>query len=252
MVNVAPVLVGKWYRPELNSSWQWQLNGRVNTEYDVEIYDIDLFDTDQAVIDLLKKDGKKIICYFSAGSYEDWRPDKNNFPAGLLGVAMDGWPGERWLDIRDNRLAPIMRARLDLAVQKGCDGVEPDNVDGYLTTTGFDLHPDDQLAYNKFMANEARKRGLSVGLKNDLEQIAVLEPYFDFGLTEQCHEYDECDKTESFILNSKPVFDVEYKKEYISNSDGVRDLLCSDAKKLHLKMLVLPVELDDSFRYSCN
>ncbi len=250
--NVAPVPAGNLYRPGLGSSWQWQLSGRVNTEYDVEIYDLDLFETDQAVIKSLQKDGKKVICYFSAGSYEDWRADKNDFPADLLGKALDGWPGERWLDIRNNRLARIMRARLDLAVQKGCDGVEPDNVDGYLNTTGFDLHPDDQLAYNKFIANEARKRGLAVGLKNDLEQIAVLEPYFDFGLTEQCYEYDECDKIAPFILKSKPVFNAEYKQEFIRNSNGVRDLLCSDAKKLHLKTLVLPVELDDSFRYSCN
>ncbi|MMZ65925.1 hypothetical protein D1872_283710 [compost metagenome] len=69
-----------------------------------------------------------------------------------------------------------MRARLDLAVQKGCDGVEPDNMDGYDNNTGFTLSADDQLAYNKFIANEARKRGLSVGLKNDLDQIIELEP----------------------------------------------------------------------------
>ena len=251
-VNVAPVRAGNRYRPGPGSSWQWQLSGRVNTEYDVEIYDLDLFDTDQAVIESLQKDGKKVICYFSAGSYEDWRADKDDFPADLIGKALDGWPDERWLDIRDDRLARIMRARLDLAVQKGCDGVEPDNVDGYLNTTGFDLHPDDQLAYNKFIANEAGKRGLAVGLKNDLEQIAELEPYFDFGLTEQCYEYNECDKTVPFILKSKPVFNAEYKQEFIHNSDGARDLVCADAKRLHLKTLVLPVELDDSFRYSCN
>ena len=252
LANVAPVPVGNRYRPGLGSTWQWQLSGRVNTGYDVEIYDIDLFDTDQAVIDALNEDGKKVICYFSAGSYEDWRADKNDFPADLLGKPLDGWPGERWLDIRDTRLARLMRARLDLAVQKGCDGVEPDNMDGYLNTTGFALRSDDQLAYNKFIANEARKRGLAVGLKNDLEQITALEPYFDFGLTEQCYEYNECDKTAPFILKSKPVFNVEYKRKFIRNSDGARDQLCSDTKKLHLRTLVLPVELDDSFRYSCD
>jgi len=38
----------------------------------------------------------------------------------------------------------------------------------------------DQLVYNKFIANEARKRGLSVGLKNELNQIGKLKLYFDF------------------------------------------------------------------------
>ena len=38
----------------------------------------------------------------------------------------------------------------------------------------------DQLVYNKFIANEARKRGLSVSLKNELNQIGKLKLYFDF------------------------------------------------------------------------
>ena len=91
---------------------------------------------------------------------------------------MDGWADEQWLDISNEELASVMRARLDLATQKGCDGVEPDNMDGYTNNTGFSLSAIDQLAYNKFIANEARKRGLSVGLKNDLDQIIELENNF--------------------------------------------------------------------------
>ena len=119
---------------------------------------------------------------------------------------MDGWADEQWLDISNEDLVPIMRARLDLAVQKGCDGVEPDNMDGYTNNTGFSLSADDQLAYNKFIANEARKRGLSVGLKNDLDQIIELEPYYDFSVNEQCHEYNECDKMQPFIDATQPLW----------------------------------------------
>lgn len=72
------------------------------------------------------------IGYFSAGSYENWRSDERDFPSSVKGNNLDGWPGEKWLDISDwATLGPIMEARLDLAVTKGCDGVEPDNVDGY-------------------------------------------------------------------------------------------------------------------------
>lgn len=36
---------------------------------------------------------------------------------------------KQWLDVTQiSLLAPIMRARLDLAKSKNCDGVEPDNV----------------------------------------------------------------------------------------------------------------------------
>ena len=244
--TVKPIISGSWYKPNTNTSWQWQLQGDINTAYDVELYDIDLFDSKKSLIKSLKNDGKKVICYFSAGSYENWREDKDKFPKEALGKDIDGWEGEKWLDISNEKLAPIMRARLDLAIQKGCDGVEPDNIDGYTNNTGFDLSADDQLAYNKFIANEARKRGLSVGLKNDLDQIVELEPYYDFSLNEQCHKYNECDKMQAFIDANKPVFNAEY------NNNNERDTICADAIVLKFKTLILPLDLDDSFRYSCD
>jgi len=244
--TVKPIISGSWYKPNTNTSWQWQLQGDINTAYDVELYDIDLFDSKKSLIKSLKNDGKKVICYFSAGSYENWREDKDKFPKEALGKDIDGWEGEKWLDISNEKLAPIMRARLNLAIQKGCDGVEPDNIDGYTNNTGFDLSADDQLAYNKFIANEARKRGLSVGLKNDLDQIVELEPYYDFSLNEQCHKYNECDKMQAFIDANKPVFNAEY------NNNNERDTICADAIVLKFKTLILPLDLDDSFRYSCD
>lgn len=249
---VEPITAGTWYKPDTDTSWQWQLQGVVNTSYDVEIYDIDLFDSNASLIQSLKNDGKKVICYFSAGSYENWRSDKDAFPQSALGNAMDGWEGEKWLDISNKALAPVMRARLDLAVQKGCDGVEPDNMDGYTNNTGFSLSADEQLAYNKFIANEARKRGLSVGLKNDLDQIVDLEPYFDFSLNEQCHTYNECEKMKPFIEANKPVLNAEYKQKYVDNKNGERDTMCAESLSLKFKTLILPLDLDDSFRYSCD
>ncbi len=56
-----------------------------------------------------------------------------------MGSELEGWAGERWLDISNPALKPIMLARLDLAHIKGCDGVEPDNVDGYTNNSGFNL-----------------------------------------------------------------------------------------------------------------
>ena len=42
---------GDWWRPAPSSTWQWQLQGEANTSYDVEVYDIDLFDSDRALIE---------------------------------------------------------------------------------------------------------------------------------------------------------------------------------------------------------
>ena len=120
----------QWYQPTVGIKWQWQLRDVVNPNYDVELYDIDLFDSSEVLIRSLQSSGKKVICYFSAGSYENWRSDIAFFNESDRGNSLDGWPDEQWLDIRSEDVADIMRARLVLAKQKGCDGVEPDNVDG--------------------------------------------------------------------------------------------------------------------------
>ncbi len=159
-----------WWKPKPRTAWQIQLNSGISTAYKSAMYDIDLFDTPQPVIDKLHSKGIKVVCYFNTGGYEDWRPDAQIFPLAALGKPLDGWPGERWLDIRQiNLLAPIMQARMDLALAKRCDGVDPDNVDGYANDTGFPLTAQDQVNYNQWLAQEAHLRNLAIGLKNDLD-----------------------------------------------------------------------------------
>ncbi|KAI9003624.1 family 114 glycoside hydrolase, partial [Gaertneriomyces semiglobifer] len=148
------------------------------------------------------------ICYFSAGSYENWRPDRDDFKSDMYGKAMEGWEGEYWLDIRKQTVKDVMIKRLDMAQQKGCDGVEPDNVDGYINDTGLPLTATEQLSYNRFLAQEAHTRGLSIGLKNDLDQLAELVADFDWLLNEECVEFNECQKLTTFINADKAVFGV--------------------------------------------
>jgi len=249
--NTLPVTGTSWYKPPVSVTWQWQLLNEVNPDYDVELYDIDLFDSSVELIKSLQTSGKKVICYFSAGSYENFREDKDQFDPAALGNLLDGWPDEQWLDIRSTRVAEIMIERLNLAMQKGCDGVEPDNMDGYLNDSGFDLTAQDQLAFNKFIANEAHKRSLSVGLKNDLDQIPELVDFYDFSVNEQCHEFDECDTLEPFIQAGKPVLNAEYLQQY-SNDANEREALCNKANNAQFSTLILPLDLDDSFRLSCS
>jgi hypothetical protein len=183
---------GCWV-PALETSWQWQLQGTIDTSVDASMFDVDLFDTPRDTIAELHDAGRHVVCYVSAGSWERWRRDAGRFPERILGRP-NGWPGERWLDIRRVRaLAPIMTARMDRCVDKGFDAVEFDNVDGYSNRSGFALRASDQARYNMWLANQAHRRGLSVALKNDLEQVRKLLPYFDFALDEECHVYDECD-----------------------------------------------------------
>ncbi|WP_428623007.1 endo alpha-1,4 polygalactosaminidase [Sedimenticola sp.] len=248
--DVRPISDDNWYRPSIYVTWQWQLEGDINTSYDVDIYDIDLFNTQLSTIQELQSTGKKVICYFSAGSYEKFRSDKNKFLPEVLGKELDGWDNELWLDIRTTNVQSIMLDRLELAKQKGCDGVEPDNMDGYVNDSGFSLTTSDQLHYNRFIANEAHKRGLSVGLKNDLDQINELVEYFDFAVNEQCFEFGECNTLLPFIKKGKPVLSAEYQKRYLEDITE-RNMLCNESIKLQFSTLILPLDLNDVFRFSC-
>lgn len=118
--------------PNAASTWQWQLQGDIDTSHDVDRF----------------------------------APDD-------LGTTLDGWDDERWLDTRWATVRTVMESGLDLAVERGCDGVEPDNVDD-----------------------------------------------FDFAVNEQC-----ADDTSA---------------------------LCARSWELGLRTLVLPLDLDGSFRISCD
>jgi len=210
-LSYSPADAGARWRPEPGTSWQWQLSSQPDTLLNVDAYDVDGFDTSARTVDRLHANGSKAICYISVGSWENWRPDKNRFPKEVLGQAYDGWPGERWLDIRRvGVLAPIMGARLDVCRRKGFDAVEPDNMDGYTNDTGFDLTAADQLRYNKWLARAAHQRGLTIALKNDQEQAKALLPYYDFAITEDCFDQGWCNQMRPFIREGKAVLAAEY------------------------------------------
>jgi hypothetical protein len=157
---------------------------------------------------------------------------------------VQGWPGENWLDTRSQAVRDIMQKRMDLAVQKGCDGVEPDNVDGYTNNPGFPLTPATQLDYNGLLADAAHSRGLAVALKNDLDQVADLVGKFDFALNEQCFQYSECDSLQPFIAAGKAVFEVEYGAASLATS------VCPKANAANFDTLIKDLNLD-AWRVAC-
>ena len=201
---------GCWH-PAVQTSWQIQLSAKIDTNVAVQMFEIDMFDHEKdGMVGKLHAKGAKVLCYVSAGSWEDWRPDASSYPAVVKGNS-NGWPGEKWVDIRRlDILGPILEARMNRCDAAGFDGIDFDNVDGYTNTTGFPLTADDQLAFNTWLANEAHERGLAVALKNDLDQIPTLVPYFDMAVNEQCAQYKECALLTPFVQAGKPVFQIEY------------------------------------------
>jgi hypothetical protein len=137
-----------------------------------------------------------------------------------------------------------MTGRLDMAVAKGCDGVEPDNVDSYSTNNGFGLTASDQINFNKFIAQEAHNRGLSIGLKNDLDQVSSLVSFYDWALNEQCNEYDECDLLRPFVTANKAVFGTEYS--------GSASSFCPAMNSAKFSVLLKNLNLDARVTQCCS
>nr|WP_262374899.1 endo alpha-1,4 polygalactosaminidase [Pseudomonas sp. WS 5019] len=194
----------------VNASWHMQLDGKLQTPNRL-VYDIDLYDTPKQTITNLKAGGRIVICYFSAGTWEDWRSDAQAYPTAALGKALPDWPGERWLDYRRDDVRQLLAKRLDLAVDKGCDAVDPDNVDGYSNDNGLSLTEAEQIDFNRWLASEAHSRDLRIGLKNAVELLPELGDYFDFAINESCYRYNECDGYSHMRSQGKPIFIAEYR-----------------------------------------
>ncbi|MBA2523873.1 MAG: endo alpha-1,4 polygalactosaminidase [Solirubrobacterales bacterium] len=100
--------------------------------------------------------------------------------------------------------------------------------------TGFRVRASAQLRYDRALAKLAHSFGLAAALKNDIGQLARLEPAFDFAINEQCLQYHECTNNPqpgygAFLDAGKAVFEVEYRQE--------PGEFCDDANRLGLSSI---------------
>ena len=233
---------GKRYVPGPGTTWQWQLSGTVDTSFNVQAYDIDMEGASATLITSLHNAGRAVICYIDT-AYEPGRDDSSQFTSAVLGNGIDGWPGQKWVDIRSPIVRNIMKNRLAKAAGKKCDAVEMDDVDAYLNNPGFPLTYADQLDFNKFLATEAHKLDLGIALKNDLDQVADLASSFDFAVNEQCYQYGECDVLSTFVNQGKAVFGVEYEL--------ATSAFCSKANAKNFSWLKKNLDLDAPLTQCC-
>lgn len=245
------------WTPPPGTSWQWQITGRVDRSFDVQMYDVDLFDArprqvNGGVIDRLHDRGRVVICYLDTGAWESYRPDADQFPRSVIGNRTyasngDPWTGERWLDIRPrswDKFAEVIWARLDLAARLGCDGVEPDQNNPWGNKPGFPITLHQQKLWYLEVARQAHARGLSVGMKNGVEVVdAETAAAFDWALNEECFQYHECGIYRHFTDAGKAVFNVEYV--------GRRETFCPKAATLHFSTLKKHLQLG-AWRRSCD
>jgi hypothetical protein len=175
----------------------------------------------------LHQRGGYAVCYVNAGSIESYRPDfrrfvrwHRNHGRSLMGLPFSRrFPDERWANVGGHQqrafLLRMMERRVAKCDRARFDAVEFDVVEAWSVgrrRTGWKVSYRDQIKYNRALAAMAHRRGLAVGLKNDLGQVRDLVDRFDFAINEECFAYDECELLTPFVDAGKPVFHVEYER----------------------------------------
>jgi hypothetical protein len=137
----------------------------------VTVYDIDLFKNLNSTIASLYALNRSIIYYFSTGSYKIFYLDFNQFQPTDYVKPLDGWLGKYWLNTNSSNIKNIMAERLKLIISKGCNGVDPNNIDSYNNGIGLNLITLNAINYLKFLAIGAYSLNILLGLKNAVEII---------------------------------------------------------------------------------
>jgi hypothetical protein len=246
--TTTPGINGTFWQPPAGSTWQIVLQNPLSTfTPNISIYDIDLFTNNASTITHLHSLNSKVICYFSAGSYEPNRPDSKDFLATDSGKDLIGWPGEKWLDTRSENVRTIMKKRIVLASEKGCDGIDPDNVDGFNNDSGFPLTNTTALDFLHFLADEAHALKLAIGLKNAGAIVNETTGFLQWVVNEQCVQYNECEVFRPFIEVGKPVLHIEYVKEKGEGTVNgrMKEEICGNEAEVGFSTVLKKMELDE-------
>ena len=235
-----------------NSRFTWLLQGTpsetaMDNETGPKVYDFDYQHSDAAQIARIKAKGIKVICYFSAGTDEDWRPDHAQFKAGETFGQLPGWAGELIVDTRSANVRNIMYNRIQTMSNLGCDGIEPDNIDAYTNSSTTPLNETTTLDYMQYLVDTSHSFNMAVGLKNASDYVTKKLPNgqsvvsaFDFALVEECYQYQECDNYKPFIAADKAVFIVEYKGTASAWAAGAS---CKDANSKNFDAYLMNLDL---------
>ncbi|WP_354699317.1 hypothetical protein DSM112329_05029 [Paraconexibacter sp. AEG42_29] len=223
--------------------WQIQLAGRIDVTVPAPVVEVDCDGTPAATVRALQRRGAKVLGYIDAGSLESYRADAQRFPPAVVGRLYDGYPDERWLDVRRlDVLLPLLRDRLRTCARNGFDGVDPDNMNGYENDTGFPLTADDQVRFNRALADEAHRQGLAVVLKNTGGLVPRLRRWFDGAVVESCFRFRECAQYAPFVAARRPVYAIEYER--------APDQFCAEARRRSFSAIFKRTSLS-AFRRTC-
>ncbi|KAJ3636350.1 hypothetical protein Zmor_008615, partial [Zophobas morio] len=154
---------------------------------------------------------------------------------GLMGNPVSARNESNWLDItKFNEVTSYIKPLWKSLKEKGCQGIDADYVDCYYynCVKGFSqrelkLH---QIRFNTWLAREAHRLGLAIGLRNCVDLIGQFSEVFDFAVSEECLEFNDCKQYQSFYNQDKAIFAIEYsiKKDRIT--------LCSEVSSYKMQV----------------
>lgn len=201
--------------PVKKLSFAIQYKGPLNFEFcKRDVVFLDMFDYSKKDVTKCKKMGAIVYAYFSS-QYENWRPDSKEFlkQPNILGNKLDKWPGEKWVNTKSTKVREIMINRIIYAKEKGFQGIDVDNVDGYHFKTGYIYRKIDSANYVNFFIRTARKFDLKFSLKNAMALIPLTESA-DFYQNESCYSNNHKGRIECYLYDAvkAPVGIISYVK----------------------------------------
>ncbi|KAL2163339.1 hypothetical protein VTH06DRAFT_5396 [Thermothelomyces fergusii] len=210
---------------------------------DAVVWDVDLYHVARTpeIVDYLRaaNPDRVVLCYFNAGLAQTSDCDYAARWAGsgllgnVYGAAEPRFDDERWVDVRNRTARDRIKQRITLARDLGCDGVDPDNVDGWYIDeddggggggggTGWGLSRADYVSFVRELAahahglTTARGYTLLMGHKNAPELVGEVGDLLDFAVLEDCKSLNRkddgpfCREFRRYVERGRPVFSIEY------------------------------------------
>jgi hypothetical protein len=227
---------GGWWCPEPVPGLTWQVQRLVpiDATVEAEVFGVPMFTTDAATIASLQGEGRRVVCWFSAGISTWSDPDRDAVLPATGPDIVAGQP-ERWMDLGSPIVRDAMLARLDQAVALGCDAVEPSDIDGYLADSGLPLTRDGTVDFVAWLAEEAHARGLAIALHDGNELAAELEPAVDFAMDYACLAAGSCGELGVFGAAGKVVLHAELvPADMVAEIEPIAAEICPDSDALAL------------------
>jgi hypothetical protein len=193
---------GVWYEPKSRSSWHID-SSYSPTSKNVELYVVELFLTNpESRVEKVGSDETKVICKMSAGAYDvdierNFQIEDHPYPEIAVGKIRDD-NRTYWVDINSDEVQIIMRERIKIASNIGCDGVLFTEVSSWKEDTGFEITEDEQIIYNRFLSGKAHENNLFAGFSDIEDQIYSHTLFADLIFSNNCYQDENCIKYEDF------------------------------------------------------